>query len=318
MTRWSIALLLGLVTGAPSSACAQWYASFDFGAPFRFDKSEQVFQRNQVVDGGITRVGTSTLLDADDLDQDLLAAGRITVGNRSGIYGVEGSYLNTGEWEESASVFDATGMASPFTASGAVVNPAVDNNVSVVVDYTTQMESAELHFTHRVYSGPNGDASLFYGARYLGIDETLSYAADQDLIAPATNSIAIDVNSRMIGPQLGTLIESPLDFGTVNYTFKFALARNEADKSTWYNGTAGNGAGDGVALIGELDVNGSFAITRNLFLRLGYQLLAITHTALATDNFGTNLAVLGSGTANVQMDRGLIYHGPYFGLLFVH
>jgi len=316
MARWSIAALFIVIASAPSTVRAQWYASFDFVASFRSDNSQRVFQRNQVNDGAVDRVGSVILLSADDLELDFLAGGRIIAGNRSGIFGVEGSYMNTGEWHERASVFDSSGMASPFTPVGAVVVPAVDNNTSVVVNYATRMESAEIHLAQRFHSGPNGDASLLYGVRYLGIDESLSY--DSLTAVPTSNSIAIDVNNRLIGPQVGTLIETPLDGGTVNYTFKFALAHHKVDKSTWFNATAGNGDDDGVALIGEFDVNGSFSITPSLHLRLGYQLLAITDTALATDNFETNLAVLNSGTADVRMNRGLIYHGPYIGVMFVH
>ena len=117
----------------------------------RTTPSSTVFQRNQVdvtVPGmGMappmteTRVGPTTIISAKDLDLDFNAAGRLTAGNRSGVFGIEGSYMLTDKWTESANAFGSAGMslASPFTAVGAVVNPMVDNNTFAMVSYSTEM-----------------------------------------------------------------------------------------------------------------------------------------------------------------------------------
>ena len=311
--------MVGLVAAqVVAPACAQWYAAVDFVMPTRSDFSPPVLARNQVVSGGETRVGSQTLLSGDDLPLDFVAGGRIVVGNRAGILGAEGSYMRTDNWHETASAFDSGAMlASPFTAVGALVDPTLDNNSSIVADYETQLESAEVHLAHRVYSGSNGDLSLLYGARYLGIDESLRYLAIQNGPPVNTNSLAIGVDNRLIGPQIGALIESPLYSGSVNFVFKTALAYHDTNKTTVFNGAVAQGSDQGAALVGEFDVNASFFITPRLHLRLGYQLLAITDVALATDNFESDTTVLNSGAANIKMKRGLIYHGPYIGLVLV-
>jgi hypothetical protein len=312
MFKATITVLLASFACVTSPAFAQWYAGADFLIPTRHANTNTIFQRNQLT--GPSRVGSTVLLSEDDLELDFAPAGRITVGNRSGEFGIEGSYLITDKWNDTASVFNPAGLlASPFTPPGVTPNALVDNNTSAIVVYTTQLETAEANVAHRIYSGANGDASLLYGARYATIDESMLYTSTN---AGFTHNLLTTTENQMIGPQLGALLEAPLASGMVNFTFKFALLSNSIDKSTLFDGTLGVGDEDTATFMSEIGIDCTFYPTRNLAVRLGYHLLAASQVALATDNLETNLPVLGSGLANVQTDAGVAYHSPFLGMVF--
>ena len=93
MFRATLTVLLASFAGFASPVLAQWYAGADFLIPTRHANTNTIFQRNQLT--GPSRVGSDVLLSEDDLELDSTPAGRITVGNRSGEFGFEGSYLLT-------------------------------------------------------------------------------------------------------------------------------------------------------------------------------------------------------------------------------
>jgi hypothetical protein len=300
---------LASFVGLASQAQAQWYASADFLVTARHSNSNAVFQRNQTT--APLRVGSTELLNEDDLELGFAPAGRITIGNRSGVFGLEGSYLRAEDWSDSASVSDGSGMlASPFSLVGATPNPMLDNNTSARVDYITQIETAEINLTQRVYSGPNGDASLMYGARYMSIEESLTYSS---VNAVTPHNLLTTTDNRMFGPQLGTLLETPIVGGTIQFTFKCAIGFNDIDKTTNFDGSFGVGSEGSAAFISEVGVDCVFFPTRNLAVKIGYHLLAASQVALATNNLETDQSVLTSGLANVQTEAGVAYHSPFVG-----
>lgn len=314
MMKRILAILLPALFCISSSASAQWYVGVDFMLPTRNAGADTVFQRNQT--GLPVRVGNQPVLSEKDLELDFAPAGRITFGNRSGIFGIDGSYMFTDEWSETASVFDVGGqLASPFTNIGTAPNPVFDNNTSAVISYDTELSSADFNLTQRIYSGWNGDATLLYGARYLTIDEAFLYTSSN---AGFDHSILTTTENRMIGPQLGALLETPFRGGMFSFAFKVSMAYNSVDKTTLFDGTFGQGGDSSASMISEVGVNCMFFPVRNVSIRIGYHLLAATDVALATSNFERNLAVLGSGFANVQTDRGVAYHSPYIGAVFAY
>ncbi|HUG69330.1 MAG TPA: BBP7 family outer membrane beta-barrel protein [Pirellulaceae bacterium] len=283
--------------------------------------SGPVFQRNQVDVtipgmGTETRVGSESVLTGNNLDLDFVTAGRVTAGNRSGVFGIEGSYMLTDTWTETAHAFGSPGrlLASPFTVVGAAVDPAVDNNTSAIVNYSTDMQSAELNLTQRVYSGWNGDASLLYGVKSVWIDEALRYESDNGL----SNTQEVSVRNRMIGPQLGVLCEAPFPGWTLDLALKFAITNHSVDKSTIWNGLAAAANDNGAALVSDIGINGTFFITPHLHLRIGYHVLSLTDVALATDNFENSLPLLGAGVADVHDNRGVAYQSLYLGMTLTH
>lgn len=285
--------------------------------------SGPVFQWNQVdvttEMGTETRVGSEPVLTGNDLDLDFVTAGRVTAGNRSGVFGIEGSYMLTDTWTETAHAFGSPGrlLASPFTAVGAVVDPAsaVDNNTLAFVNYSTDMQSAELNLTHRVYSGWNGDASLLYGVKSVWIDEALIYTSDNGVMS---NTQEVSVENWMIGPQLGILCEAPFPGWTLDVALKFAIMNHSVDKSTIWNGLAAATNDNGAALVSDIGINGTFFITPHLHFRIGYHVLSLTDVALATDNFENSLALLGAGVADVHDNRGVVYQSLYLGMTLTH
>jgi hypothetical protein len=305
-------IVILVIACLPAAANAQWYGSVDFMLPTRASDGNTVFQRNQTT--GPNRVGNTVLLDENDLKLDFAPAGRVTIGNRTSEFGFEGSYMITEEWNEVVSAFDAGALqASPFSIVGATPSAFVDNNTSVVVNYTTEMETAELNLAQRIYSGPNGNASLFYGTRYMSIEESMLYRSTN---AGFNHSLLTTTDNQMIGPQLGTLLEAPFPGGQLSFAFKVSMTYNQVDKTTLFDGTLGTGSDTSASMLSEINVNCLFYPAPNFSVELGYQLLAATDVALATGNLERNLAVLGSGLANVQTNRAVAYHSPYVGLVF--
>lgn len=323
MFKTMLAVIPILAIYPTSAAFGQWYGEFDAMAITRTSESLPVFQRNQVTQTVMmmfeTRVGSEARLSADNVDLDFVTGGQATLGYQGDMFGLEGSYLITDKWTETASVFDGTGMlASPFTSVGALVNPAVDNNVSAIVDYATEMQSAEIGLTQRIYNATNGTASLLYGVRYASIEEILSYTSDQDTMQPPNNRLHIGVDNRYIGPQLGVLCQGFIPGGTLDCTFKFAGLHHNVDKTTNFNTMIGTGGNSGATLMSEAGINATFFVAQAVQLQLGYHAFSFTDVALATDNFETSLAVLSSGMANVHKNRGVIYQAINLGVTFTH
>ena len=312
MFKRIIAVLLTLFVCGASQTHAQWYAGVDFMVPTRADNARAVFQRNQGIAPPV--VGNLALLNDDSIELDFTGAGRVVFGNRSGEFGFDASYLATDKWQDTASLFSPTGLlASPFSTPGAAPVLGLDNNTSAIVDYTTQLQTAEFNFTQRIYSCPNGDASFLFGVRYMTIEESLLYSS---VNAVTPHSLLTTTDNQIIGPQLGTILETPLVGGTASFIFKAGLGLNSAEKTTLFDGTFGAGEEQTATFMSEIGVDCMFHPTQFLAIRVGYHLVAANQVALATDNFENNLSVLGSGTANVQTNAGVVYHSPYIGLVF--
>jgi hypothetical protein len=214
-------------------------------------------------------------------------------------------------------------MASPFARVGATVDAATDthdSNFSAAVTYTTKMQSAEAHSTTRVYSGSNGDASLLFGARFLAIDESLTYTSSNWLAAPNV-SVLTNVENRLFGPQVGLLTETIVPGGLLNINLKFALTYNSIDKTTVYDELfvparfLGQGDSSAGSAVGEFDIEYLINPAPNCAIRIGCQLLGVTNVALATENFENSLVVLSSGMAKIDT-TGVLYFTPYLGVLF--
>jgi hypothetical protein len=325
-----IAILLAVAvvtTSLVTVSNAQWYGSFDAMAVTRNLPSSPVFQRNQVdviippaIKGDPatteTRVGSETVLSANNLDLDFITGGRLTVGNRSGVIGIEGSYMLTDDWTESAFAIDPGGLASPFTPVGELVNATFDNNSTAMITYSTRMQAAEVNLAHRAYSGWNGEASVLYGVKSVWIDESMRYMSTNAMMS---NDEKVNVDNWLIGPQLGILIEAPFPGGMLDLTFKVAVTNHSVDKTVVSTGMTTlnlSGSDSGAALVSDIGINGSFFITENLLFRLGYHVLSLSDVALATDNL-ENLA-FPPPIVSFGKDRGLIYQSLYLGLTLRH
>jgi hypothetical protein len=312
MSTRAIAILIATLLTTAQSAQAQWEFGADFLLPTRHTRSNVTFARNQAAGAA----GTVARLDEDDLELDLTAGGRITVSNRTGMFGLQGSYVGTTEWNEVATVFDpAGGLASPFTPVGGVLNPNFDNNTSIVVDYTTELHTADINLTQMVYSGMNGTVFLLYGGRYMSLEESLNYSSDNAVL---DHNLLTTTDNRAFGPQLGVAIEAPLGASLLNLSFKSALGYNTVDKTTNLDGVLGTGTDQDATFMSEIDVHCVLTPVQYVAVRVGWQFLSATDMALATDNFERNLTVLGSGVANVRSDRKVFYHTPYVGLVVTY
>ena len=260
-------------------------------------------------------VGSTVLLSANDVELDFAAAGRLTVGVHGEAIGIEGSYFASDQWTGSASVFDSDAMlASPFTMVGSEANPLVDYNTSAVVYQESRLQSAELHLTPTLYRGPNGNGFLLCGMRVLALDELMTYSSSN---AVGDIDVVADVSNRLIGPQLGTIVEAPCPWGALGLKLKGALLYDSVDKTTDFNGIPGAGTDGGASLLGELGIEYLVFPTPNVAIRMGYNLLVLSDVALATDNFESNLLVLQSGQANVNTDSTVLYQAPYIGVVLV-
>lgn len=314
----TIALLACFVACLPADpSFAQWYAVADFMVPMRIGSSDTVFQRDEsevLDDDGIGTgeyvVGSLPLLSASDFDLVFTAAGRIIVGNHGETMGIEGCYMRTNQWDSHVSAYDPSGrMASPFSQVGSDVSPLFDDNLFASATYATEWESAELHITRVLMQTEQGETSLLFGVRLMSINEALEY---QQASAATSYQLLIDVDNRLIGPQLGLTSKSSLWGGILDLTAKCAVTYNAIDKQTDFNGVTGSGNDGAAALLGECDVAYMFLPTPNLAIRIGYQIVGLSDVALAPDNFEPNPTVLESGLAPIARG-GAAYHAPYIG-----
>jgi hypothetical protein len=317
---FSLLLVVGACLAAP--ARGQWYGSLDFVTPARSDAVDTVFQRNQVevldangVPTGAFEVGPTSVLTADDVKVGLAPGGRVIFGFQGEETGIEGSFLYSEDWIGSAEVGSnstaSDGLfASPFSPPGAEISPQFDDNVSASLCYFTNLQTAELHLTQLIWSGPQGTATVLGGIRYVSIDEELTY---DSVNAGGANQLLTDTTNNLLGPQVGLISEAPLYGGFLNLSLKFGLASNWFEKTTNFNGTVGTCEDATASALGEFGIEYLFVPRPWLAIRVGYQLLAISEVVLATDNFEANTTLLQSGVVKVEKD-GVLYGIPYVGI----
>lgn len=321
-----LAILLTWTACFPSAGLAQWYASADFMPLRRCDSSNEVYQRSETLPvstttSGVTTttpsvVGSNVLLGCRDVQMDFVAGGRVTVGNRfaAEAFGLEGSYLLMGDGKVAASAQGGIApapssnglMASPFSPVGFPPNLLLDNNLSVTLDYRSQLQSIELHVTQMMYEEENGDAMLLVGIRAMSIDESFEYVSNNGTYQ---NDFRTKTDNRLIGPQVGMLARTPVPGGFLSAKLRGALLWNAISEDVVVNGVPGHVDDDKGSLVGEIAFDYWYFPTPRLALRMGYQVLGMNEIGLASENLVSSPIVTSVNTG------GMIYHGPCLGVV---
>jgi hypothetical protein len=256
---------------------------------------------------------------------------------------IEAAYLGTHEWEEHVHFRDPINhptlgvpgnIASPFSGFGRpVLVPGLDFNSIVEIGFTSELDSAELNFRHRTGLMCGWlESSMVYGIRYMRIDETFFYQQISGvsggvppalLFGGAAHREDIATTNELLGGQLGVLGSYRVsDRWWFELDVKATLAGNDNTVETIYSrNIAGTTAvfrhearHNCLAVIGDVNLISMYQLTRNLTLRLGYQMLWVDGLAVASEQFNANLNELVLGPIPVNDNGTLAYHGPHLGL----
>ena len=282
----------------------------------------------------------AVVVSTADLDYDFATSGTFGVAcGLSDTLQVEGMYTGTVPTSNSQAARDNTpntlggigNLFSPFSDFGAQtpIN-GLDYNKFAAIDYTSAFHSVELNLRRQVTSQPwDGAVSLLFGIRYVGLPEDLSYQTESDItssgaVVPngAINNIHVAASNEMLGAQIGCLCEFWEANGwCLNVGAKAALLNNHCGETSGYvnidNGATtsyfSSQSGNHSSLAGELNVSLSHRWSPHFTGILGYQALWLTGTALAQDNFNTNIAFYTSLDTQLAHSTLITYNEIYVG-----
>jgi hypothetical protein len=200
---------------------------------------------------------------------------------------------------------------SPLVFESPFMTATANNGTGITFDYHSRFSSAEANLRFSL----GNKLSLLGGFRYIDlheqIDGSFSAAGQSD-----TQFITSNTDNHLYGGQLGA------ELAIIN-TKKIVVAGiakagmfgNQADLTLYgANGDPGVGRIKGqMAFLGEVDLVGSYLLSDNIAVRLGYQALWLQGVALAPDQF--NVAGDANGPAWYPDTKGsLFYHGAFLGL----
>jgi hypothetical protein len=286
--------------------------------------------------------GSNVVLSNDDLAECMETGFKTTVSRSLSACDnllLEATYLGFHEWAEHESVRDPTlntagvaagiagTLASPFTNFGRpVLLPGFDFNNLAEIGFTSTLHSAELNIRHRTGLMCGWiETSMVYGIRYMRIDETFFYNQFSGVPAPlgASHHEGIETSNDLLGGQLGVLGSYRVsDRWWLELDVKATLAGNDVTQETLYTRVIAGVPGvfrfddrhNCMAGILDVDLMSMYQLTRNLALRLGYQMIWVDGLALASEQFSANLGQLTLGPPHVNDNGTLVYHGPHLGL----
>lgn len=320
-----------------------------------FQREVAVIETRDVTGQGTTTV-TDTfvgddVLSVEDIDFGHNAAGRIRIGRRFGEFGIESSFLWVEAWEGAASVSDPNGnLVGPFVAPGTFINrntffeptppgppTSTDDPQPAIVHLNTYAEifsesklhTGDINFTALLTGAENYAATLLAGVRYADLSETFAYESFS--AGPPGGAVfdplqGVRTRNRLIGPQLGLVVVSEFRPGlAITVSGKTSLAYNRITRDLDWSPDLFDSGRDlsvrrrqsGASFLGEFGVRGMLAITPNLSLHAGYEVLALGDVALAADNFVREVETLDLGRSTAQSRSRAIYGAPVFGLGFV-
>jgi hypothetical protein len=310
---------------------APWYVVTDAVA-FKRDSSDER-------DFAALNTPGNVVLSTDDLHFEFQGGLRAMVGRQiSDWYAIEGSYFGLMTWDESHAVRDVTlngqgtlgNLFSPFSNLG--VNPGLvgfDFNTFASIRVVSSVDNAELNLRQRLDTPPSMmQASVLYGLRYMHIRERFEYRTQSLSPTPVGTSNAIDVETGndLLGFQLGGMLEFRVEPRCwISVEGKGAICNNGADQQTRFTpGTlatpaapvTGRRDSDRTAFIGDVAVTLAFEFTPTIVGRVGYQAIWVDGVALASENLQANASLLSLGPAELVDDGGLVYHGPFAGIMW--
>lgn len=219
-------------------------------------------------------------------------------------------------------------LFSPFSGFGDPPNANFDYNDLASIRYRSSLDNVELNVRHWVTKRPSRLAvSVLWGGRHNAVREQFSYytTSPGTIAVPTatTNTVNTWTQNDLWGAQIGTQIDFCWDPGWhTEFEIKGGVAHNRAvyqgvydieDAGAPYSGRVDK---DVTSWIGELRLTLVYQFGQHLTTHVGYEALMLSRVAVASQNFETDLSILGSPNAEswvINNGGTVVYHGPSAG-----
>lgn len=262
---------------------------------------------------------TTVLLRANQFDFDYELGGEFGAMCRlSDNLLIEGRYFQIDGWESTIAFDTDNGAFINYAPPGIPGDFGLGGPVSVTASYLSELSNVEINGRLRLHDR----FTFIAGARYMSLQERLTMVLEGGAGQQLSNVVAMN---DLFGPQIGADARL-FDLGmlSANGVVKAAALTNSADNSILdtLNGGApvsSFASKSRMAFLGEAEVSSTLKITHWLALTAGYQGMWLEGVALApgqvpASNPGAN-GVGNVGTATVNMDGSLFYHGGFLRLV---
>jgi len=201
------------------------------------------------------------------------------------------------------------------------------------MDYASDLSSFELNYRVRGRLGhdqlvmdPNGswhraadagfEREYLVGLRFLKVDESLDWRAQDIAVAGADGSYLVDTENNLFGFQMGTGTTYQAPRWSIGGTVKGGVFVNPALGLTRLDFTADD-TGDAnlrlreqqLSFVGEFKLQGRYHILPNVSVRAAYEMLLVTSAALAPTQ-----ATFTTDTTYLNTTGNPFYHGASFGV----
>jgi hypothetical protein len=251
--------------------------------------------------------GGAEVLNANDLNFEMRTGPKLNLIVHQILFGcdVELGYMFVDGFSLSKSAYSGN---TPLFFDGPLSTAQASNGAGINFDYISRIHSAESNLR---YSG-GGLFSILAGFRYIDLHEQLTASIENSGLTPFLTS---NTDNHLYGGQIGAEMGMPIGKFHIAGIAKAGMFSNQADLTLY--GTDANSAVGGVkgqlAFLGEVDVIGSYCITDNIAVRLGYQAMWLSGVATASDQL--DLANAPSSPAwHPNTQSSLFYHGAFLGV----
>lgn len=196
---------------------------------------------------------------------------------------------------------------------------ATDGTQSERIDFLSQMNSSEINLRRRVKLRDwpqhypdywnSFEFSTLLGFRHFELSERLHHQAQSPT---GTSSTVVDTSNEMAGIQLGGLAQWLYeDRGWLDLEVKGAMLSNDLKVAS---GPVSFQADESqTAFLIDASLMCNYQLSECFTLRLGYNLLWVTGTALATENVPPSGA---TPALTASHDGESVFHGPSLGFVF--
>jgi hypothetical protein len=258
--------------------------------------------------------GGTVLLDANQFDFDTQTGWDIYLARDRvfGDWGIEANYFSVDGWNASTEP-----VTSPGGAVVQFVTPLGNTQVPATLSasYASQLYSVEINARRPLLDW----LTLLLGYRFLELDESgLSIAQD---VGPGLNLATYSIKSQnsLSGFQVG--LDSQIPVGqrlTLQGIGKVGIYGNRASNNIYiYQSDSPETFGSETmlghtAFVGELDFAATYAVTDQLSVRGGYQLLWLEGVALASNQVAVSDP--DHGISGIHSTGGVFYNGAFVGL----
>ena len=311
--------------GPYTTARPIWYFQAEALALRRDASGDLPFAALPIASGGAT-----VALGTQNLDFEYRAGGRALVARTLGDWhAMEVCYFGLSDWNEMASVVDATPndqgergtLLSPFSDFGNPPVAGLDYNGVVSIRYSSSLDNIEWNLRRRLEMPPGRmQTSVLIGGRYMRIRERIGYHSVSNVPAlDTTYDVTTRTDNQMVGVQVGALFEFQVEpRWWIDCEVKGTAFDNRADQDSDYVHSAQGTqfrrrAAHASTFALDLRLDLIYQVSQRVSAYIGYQALWVDGLALASENLGTDLNVFIPGPAVLVDDGRVVYHGPHIG-----